>query len=250
MTEQEIEEMLGAYALDAIDPEERREIEAHLGVCPRCRAEVAAHREVAALLANSSGAVPDGLWDRIAGELSPELPAVVRGSKHLIAQLPVNGRRSKKRSRAFVATLVGIAASLLVIALLSAQIVNLYGQVHSDSTSASGLNGAVTTVLSHQHRTITLTDANKKFKATIAVSSQGDAYWVSSNLGPLPKSETYQLWTVVRGAAIVSLGVLGPNPKTATGFRLQSDMSRLMVTVEPEGGTPAPTSQTLVSGTI
>src|SRR3954468_13451869 len=69
----EFTELLGAYALDAIDDDEREAIEAHLLTCPRCRAEVAEHREVAAFLSKGAPA-PDGVWDRIAAELSPPAP--------------------------------------------------------------------------------------------------------------------------------------------------------------------------------
>ena len=70
MAHHEIEELLGAYALDAVDAEEARVVEEHLLVCPRCRAEVAEHREVAALLTSgTSEPVPDGVWNRIAADL-------------------------------------------------------------------------------------------------------------------------------------------------------------------------------------
>src|SRR4051812_36552435 len=69
----EFTELLGAYALDAVDDDEREAIEAHLLSCPRCRAEVAEHREVAAFLSKGAPA-PDGVWDRIAAELSPPAP--------------------------------------------------------------------------------------------------------------------------------------------------------------------------------
>ena len=49
----DIELLLGAYALHATEPGESLEIEAHLAECPRCRAEVAAHLEMAALLGES-----------------------------------------------------------------------------------------------------------------------------------------------------------------------------------------------------
>ena len=52
MTHDEVSELLGAFALDAVDGEEYEQIEAHLSECPRCRAEVDAHREVAAALGN------------------------------------------------------------------------------------------------------------------------------------------------------------------------------------------------------
>ncbi len=50
-----IAELLGAYALDALEPAEMELVEAHLQECPRCAAEVAQHHEVAGLLANSGG---------------------------------------------------------------------------------------------------------------------------------------------------------------------------------------------------
>ena len=58
MTHAEIAELLGAYALDAVSPDEAAEIEEHLAECPRCRAEVSAHREVAGVLGNLSGTAP------------------------------------------------------------------------------------------------------------------------------------------------------------------------------------------------
>ncbi len=66
LTHEEIQELLGAYALDAVDPDEAELIERHLEACPRCRAEVEGHREVATMLGNTGGDAPDGLWDRIA----------------------------------------------------------------------------------------------------------------------------------------------------------------------------------------
>ncbi len=70
-TEAEIEELLGAYALDALEPEEAALVEEHLRTCVRCSAEVARHHEVAGLMANSGGDAPGELWDRIAERLEP-----------------------------------------------------------------------------------------------------------------------------------------------------------------------------------
>ncbi len=47
----ELDELLGAYALDAVDADERRRVEDYLAVNPRAAAEVQAHREVATMLA-------------------------------------------------------------------------------------------------------------------------------------------------------------------------------------------------------
>src|SRR3954449_3338683 len=74
LTHADIEELLGAYALDAVDGDEQEAIEVHLRECPRCRAEVADHREVAALLAHGGQPAPDGIWDRIVDSLEEAPP--------------------------------------------------------------------------------------------------------------------------------------------------------------------------------
>ena len=73
-THEEIRELLGVYALDAVDPETAVMVEEHLQTCIRCTTEVAQHHEVAGLLANSGGASPPALWDRIASELDGSDP--------------------------------------------------------------------------------------------------------------------------------------------------------------------------------
>ena len=51
-------ESLGAFALDAMDPDEAEAIRAHLAECPRCAEEVAQHHQVAALMGNVGGDAP------------------------------------------------------------------------------------------------------------------------------------------------------------------------------------------------
>ena len=78
LNHQEIEELLGAYALDAVDPDEVAAVERHLVDCPRCRAAVDAARELAGSLGTAAAAAdgdvaPPELWGGIAG--SPAGPA-------------------------------------------------------------------------------------------------------------------------------------------------------------------------------
>ena len=54
MTHEQASELLGAYALDAVDGDEFTELEEHLEMCPRCRAELDGLREVAAAMGNSA----------------------------------------------------------------------------------------------------------------------------------------------------------------------------------------------------
>ncbi len=72
----ELQDLLGAYALDALDPDEAELVERHLPTCPRCRNELADHREVAGLLGYAGGTAPGGVRDRIIASLEEPPPAL------------------------------------------------------------------------------------------------------------------------------------------------------------------------------
>src|SRR5277367_4973852 len=86
MSHDEAGDLLGAYALDAVDGDEYAELEEHLDTCPRCRAELDSLREVAAAMGNSVEPVPEGLWSQIAlrlpdrqeDEEPPPMPELTR----------------------------------------------------------------------------------------------------------------------------------------------------------------------------
>ena len=68
----EVAELLGAYALDAVDPDEAARVEEHLPTCPRCREELAAHHQVAGILGNVGGAAPEDIeFTKIREEAAP-----------------------------------------------------------------------------------------------------------------------------------------------------------------------------------
>lgn len=68
------ERHLSAYIDDELPAQSRRELEAHLDECPRCRAEFEAH-QVAWETAHQvcAEAAPEGLWEAISSQL--EKPA-------------------------------------------------------------------------------------------------------------------------------------------------------------------------------
>lgn len=62
----ELHSLSGAYALDALDADERTAFEEHLRVCAACRDEVASFAEVTPLLAaGDEVAPPPSLRDRV-----------------------------------------------------------------------------------------------------------------------------------------------------------------------------------------
>jgi anti-sigma factor RsiW len=94
MSHDEAAELLGAYALDAVDPDEVAAIEAHLESCPRCRDELRNHREVTGLLAYAGQEAPAGLWDRVVSEVRAEETAPSGSRPPVIAAAEDHRRRN------------------------------------------------------------------------------------------------------------------------------------------------------------
>src|SRR5919204_4643290 len=79
MGAQALHDLTAAYALDALDPDERREYEAPLARCKRCRTELASLSEAATALAYGvdAPAPPPQLRERILEHARAERANVV-----------------------------------------------------------------------------------------------------------------------------------------------------------------------------
>jgi anti-sigma-K factor RskA len=97
-------------------------------------------------------------------------------------------------------------------------------------------------------RAVELTAKTSSARARVVVLPDGSAYWVDDDFAPLPAHHTYQLWALSSGK-VVSLGVLGPDPHDVP-FRVEPTMTLLMVTAEPAGGTPVPTTPVVAQGAV
>jgi hypothetical protein len=209
ITHDEAQELLGAYALDAVDDDERAAVEDHLRDCPRCRAEVAEHRETAALLAHASTDAPEALWDRIAGSI--DRPADV------VPLAPL--RLSARRRRPIPEIVAGIAAALVI------GVLGLH--VRSQDRRIDHLMAATTIP---DGRVVELTGTGE----AVPVVLTGDrAYLLGAALRDLPDDRTYQLWGK-SGDELVSVAVLGHDPGVVVFDA--SDYAALAITEERAGG--------------
>lgn len=245
MEHAEIESLLGAFALDAVSADEAHEIEAHLAQCPRCRAEVLAHREVASLLSSSGGEAPAGVWEQIALTLEGEVPS---DSSAFDRILPLGGRARRRRVRVAIGSIAAVAA--IALGVLGFEVASLNGQVARDQNSASsGVALAAAQALAGPHQLLTLASPTHALEADVVLTTTGQAYWVSSDLTRLEGGRTYQLWGLA-GGRIVSIGLLGADPHNPSSFRVAANTRQLMVTAEPEGGTVAPSGAVLLSAIV
>jgi anti-sigma-K factor RskA len=265
----EIQEALAAYAIDAVSGDELAEIEEHLRGCRSCRDEIDSCREAAALLGTTEQPPPERVWAEIAASLRSSLEAPAVPVPIPIETGAAGGDRARHGRRAggrgtsgtsLPTWLVASAAAVIVLAVLTAvsllalNVSNLNGKVHDlqQALAGKGISNQVVGALSGPHVTVPLagespTGAAKAAKVVIV--GGGDAYWIGSNLAILPRGHTYQVWALSNGK-IISLGVIGVNANGYWAFRVEPPMTQLMVTAEPAGGTPAPTTSVLVSGEI
>jgi anti-sigma factor RsiW len=219
MSHDEIARSLGAFALDAVEPEEAEEIRAHLLECPRCAAEVAEHWEVTGLIANVGVDAPAELWDRIAAKIDTGAGARRPAPLHL-ASPPAAAELSaaSKRRRWTWSGIGAVAAALAVVAILLAVQVGRLDQRVGQLARASqqtGLSQAVQAALvdpSAHKVTLAATGPGAGQAAVVVVLPDGTAFMVNTGLRPLASDRTYQLWGVVKGQT-VSLGLLGNQPR-------------------------------------
>jgi anti-sigma factor RsiW len=283
-THEEIQELLGVYALDAVDPETALVVERHLETCIRCTTEVAQHHEVAGLLANSGGAPPPELWDRIAGELdgsdppswdrlserletgpdrSNVLPGFGSGDGLDVADgldvvdegqgtpgatvIPISASRRPWAMRA-VAVIAAVAAVVAVV--LGVQVNHLHHQVNAGAPLSSAERSAIALPST---RTVALTAGaagRTSERATVVLTRAGTGFVEAGRLTPLTDRQTYQLWGVV-GQHAISLGLLGPHP-SVVAFSVAGSVpvSAFAITAEHSGGVIQSTHQPVVAGEV
>ncbi|MGH9265491.1 MAG: anti-sigma factor domain-containing protein [Acidimicrobiales bacterium] len=256
VTHEEAAELLGAYALDALDPAEQQAVDGHLAGCAPCRAEVADHREVAGLLTPGGSRPPAGLWERIAGSIEETPPpldlASVRAMK--AARSPERPAAPARRRRSFgpgIAAMVAVAAAA-VIGVLGIQAVDDRRDNAGDvarGTHAEQLERSAEAALADPRaRTVELASIDGSRRARAVVLPDGTGYLVDADLPTLSRERTYQLWAVV-GASRISVGVLGPEPGTAP-FKIEGDVSALAITEETAGGVETTRRDPVVVGRV
>ncbi|MGH9274297.1 MAG: anti-sigma factor domain-containing protein [Acidimicrobiales bacterium] len=247
----EIGELLGAHALHAVDPDEAELIDAHLEDCPRCRAEVAAHREVAAVLGNSGGAAPEGLWERIAGTLEetpPPMRLTLSESPPSTGVVPL-ARRQRTRGNWVVVAAMSAAAAL-VIGVLGVKVVQQEDQLErvQDALGDDAMLRAANVALVDPDATrAMLTSPDGVSHAAAVLLPDGTGYLMAEDLPGLDATRTYQLWGQT-GSGMISLGLLGARPDGVVPFRVSGEVAALAITDEVADGVPQPSSAPLLLG--
>lgn len=230
----EVHTLSGAYALDALSPEEAEEFRRHLDGCESCRDEVRELQRAAARMgAAAEAAPPPELKARIlaAADRTPQEPPRPATGE------PVEGRDGRARRR-WPAWLAMAAAAIVVV---GGGVVGI--QAMNDDEPA--LSAAVSQVFEADDvRTATVSTANGG-KLTVGVSPARDEMAVDTrDLPELDDEHVYQLWAV-QGDRAVNVKVL-EDLEDGASMGLPEEDTTVAVTVEPKGGSEQPTTTPIV----
>ena len=222
-----LHELTAAYALDALDEHDEQAYEEHLRTCAQCQAELASLRETAGALAF---AVP-----------APEPPEVLRG-RILDAARAERGTVVPLRRRWVTPALGAAAAVAAAVAIgLGIWAANLQSDLSTtrDALANEETAAAILADPTAQRHEVTGADG------TLVVAEDGQAVIAFDDLPPAPAGKTYEVWVIP-----------GETPERSTLFdepgrilidRPVPDGATVAVTVEPEGGVDAPTSQPTIT---
>lgn len=250
----DIEALLGAYALDAVDTDEAEAIELHLRDCPRCRSEVAEHRETASFLSHSGQPAPEGGWDRLVASLDEQPPELDMTRFAAGPRAPREGEATiitpARWRRVALAATAAAAAVALLAGVTVVRLNNRLDDVKQQVALASGIRDqALAAASDPARREIRLASTQGQPAATGVLLPDGRLYLFDDHLQPLPGDRTYQLWGVFPDKRVVSLGLLGHDPDVAL-FRGDPNLVALAITEERAGGVVSSTNQPTASGPV
>ncbi len=237
--------LLAAYATDAVDADERRDVDAHLAVCETCTTDLVDLRETLAGLAELAAEPPP-----------PQMRAVVLAAAAATPQQrPIGVRENSRVVRRPLAALAGssrvmftLAASFAALTVLGAASTGVLwqrlGDVNQDRVgTAAVLAAADGSVL---RAPVDLpADLDGSLDAgdlvVVASPSTNSAVLVTSGLPDAPDGREWQAWYVNDGGAR-SAGLFDTSGGVVLLEGQLAGAAAVAVTLEPTGGSPMPST--------
>jgi len=233
---------LAAYALGALDSDEKRRLEEHLETCVECQAELADYT-----------AVSEGLLSALPPQAPP---AALR--KQLAAHLPQTDQPGQRRlvwpfggfSFSQVATAV-VVLLLLASNLFSA--LQVRGLQHQQAELAQRLQTEQSAIAMLAYPGTESLPISEGVAGSLLVNKETNtAVLFTWNLDELPENETYQIWLIDEQGNRASGGLFVAQSQqayTSTNVALPAPLTNFVglgVTIEPRGGSSGPTGRNVL----
>jgi anti-sigma-K factor RskA len=272
-------EHTAAYALGALDEQDRPSFEAHLATCDICKAEVRELREVAGLLATAAAqtAAPAGLRDRIvadARQVRPIATATAAASSPIAIAPTSSGTRDARKAGATPARRQSIlpwfvAAAAAIVAIVLGQryggerelrmvaqqgLDSVRRAMDSTALALRGRDSLIASLISPDVEAVSVSGSGPAPSAKYFFDRRANRIVIAANaLPPAAQGRTYQLWGIETGRPPVSLGTFNSDASGRAVATLPIPaglrVAVTAVTDEPAGGSPQPTTTPFLAAT-
>jgi anti-sigma-K factor RskA len=260
----QIEELLPFYALDAVTEEERKLVEEYLAAHPEARRQVEEMRVTASELPLSVAPVEPppsakkALMSRVAADARERERSSARARPAVESQPSRRVARFENFFRAF--SLAAAAIAILWVIILNVQVARLQNEISALNNRLAAQSESLDRVIANLPQTnpssvITVslkgTEVQPQVQGQLIVDPDSQsAVLVISGLPELEPGRTYQVW-LIDGGAPVSAGLLAVDENGQAVFIITSEaaigsFNSLGISIEPEGGSAAPTGDIIV----
>ncbi len=224
-----VDELIAGQALYALSPDDEERVALHVAECDSCRRQL---REAEALAASLAYAVPAAppppdLRDRVLGAVEPVVEAAP--ARPAPARPPQTRRSRSWWPRVAAVAVPALAAAVVGLAIWNVSLSNDLSGVHDQlyHGKAGNLRGVGNVVVKQ--------DGNTTLYASIRKA---------------PPGKTYEAW-VIRGKVALPAGLFqGGGTVNLKLSRNARPGDVIAVTVEPAGGTKAPTTTPIAAHTV
>lgn len=232
----DVHALTGAYALDAVSPDERMAFERHLADCDACRQEVTELRETASRLGAAVAAPAPP-------RLKASVMAQIRDTRQLPPEAPVVPLRRDRSPWALRLSAAAAAVLLVVSGVLGILLV----QARQSDEPAVAQAAAIAEIVQAGDAQVVNQGDDEAGRMTALVSKSANRMLLlSGDLKAPPSGHDYQAWTI-SGEQATSAGLIRPEDgKAALDVTGIDAADAVGITVEPAGGSEQPTTDPIM----
>jgi len=255
-------ELAGLYALDALTPEEKAAVDAHLAACALDHSEIAELGGVTPALAATVEpiAAPTALKASLLAAYRTEVvaapaPAVAPKTVAQVRQdVAVPAPAARRWQAPNWMGWAAAAVALVLLAVLGVYGLNLRQQADQANQRAQQIAAAVAAMSAPGAQVAILhgTGSAAAVNGFAAFPASGGGYVVMTDVPDAPSGMTYQAWFIVHNQA-TSAGVMtvgSDGNMVASGVQPVPGTQVVAFTLEPSGGSDQPTSAPIIVGNV
>jgi anti-sigma-K factor RskA len=242
--------LFAGYALHALSPEETATVEEYLATHADAADDVAALKEAAAMLPYTLPPVTPSpqLRLRLMADVYREALAEA-GEQPPAPPIPIERARAR-RSGGVIWPFAAVILLVLSLGFGSWAVAlnrDLGGKDRVIATQSSAIASAGTT------KPLSATSANVPARGEVLrLANDQAAVLTITGLPALTNGKVYEVWFIA-GATPVGAGLFSPNPDGSWSGLVHGDVTSaqaIAISVEPSGGSPAPTGDIVAKGSL